>query len=141
MKLHEPFIITPRLMAGVKIGQDSFISIGFYGETNDSRMAYQYFIDAPGIEHTGHDLASGVGGGSLQEGMASLLCFLGAAAESYHYRGNRCTGDPDDNSSMFPEDVVEWAYEHSDEISMLQYEIEESKTDLIEATPETERAA
>ncbi len=69
----------------------------------------------------------------MQEGFASLLGFLSAAADSYRYRGtdwDRITED--DNASMFPREVVDWAYMHSDEIYMLGLEIEESETALIE---------
>lgn len=62
--------------------------------------------------------------------MENLLCFLGAAAESYRYRGCVYTGDPDDNSSLFPKPVVEWAYQHSDEIGLLELNLTENK-DLI----------
>lgn len=128
--MHPPFIITARLLAGVRVA-DAFISITFDGETSDGRARYRYYIDGPNFEHEGNDLKSGVGGGSLVGGMESLLCFLGAAADSYAYRGEY-TGDPDDNSSLFPEVVTVWAHQHSDEIDMLRFEIEESETELIE---------
>lgn len=133
MTLHPPFCITSRLLAGVRIGQTE-ISIEIGKETNDGRIRYRYHLDGPGIEHTGDDLKSGVGGGSLVQGMASLLSFLGAAAESYRY----CRMDwdkigEDDNASLFPREVTEWAYQNDDEISMLQLEIEESEVELIEA--------
>ena len=125
MKLHEPFIITARLLPGVKIG-DSFISIELAGETCEGRTRYRYHIDTPDFEHTSSDLKSGCGGGDLVQGMSSLLSFLGAAAEAY----NR----PDsDNADLFPPNVTEWAYQHSDETSRLQCEIEESEIELIEA--------
>jgi hypothetical protein len=132
MVLHEPFIITARLMAGVRVG-GGFISIGPGPRNSEGRTRYAVFIDLPdGTEHEVTDLKSGCGGGDLVEGMVSLLCFLGAAAGSYRYRGCKYTGDPDDNSSLFPQPVTEWAYQNSDEIDMLRIEIEESKTTLIE---------
>jgi hypothetical protein len=83
----------------------------FDGETRDGRARYRYHIDGPELEHTSNDLKSGGGGGSLVQGMASLLSFLTAAAESYRYR--KCDWDQigeDDNASLFPRSVVEWAH-------------------------------
>jgi hypothetical protein len=80
--------------------------------------------------HTGEDLKSGVGGGSLQEGFASLLAFLEAAAESYRYQFH--TGRQGENVDLFPAEVIAWAYQHSDEIGMLRWAIEESGRPLIE---------
>lgn len=123
MILHPPFIITPRLLPGVKIGT-AFVSIEFAKETADGRTRYRYHIDTDGFEHTGSDLKSGVGVGSLQSGMESLLSFLGAAAEAARYKMS--TGQQSENYDLFPEQVVQWAYNHQDEIQMLEIEIEES---------------
>ena len=129
MKLKPPFIITGRLMAGVRIG-NAFVSIELGKWTSDGRVRYRYCIDIPGQpELDASDLKSGVGGGTLQGGMESLLSFLGAAAESYSYNGM-----DGENSDLFPEHICQWASENSDKIEMLKYEIEENKTDLIEAT-------
>lgn len=75
MILHTPFQITARLLPGVKVGT-GWISIEFAGPTDDGRTRYQYHIDTPKFEHSASDLKSGVGGGSLQDGMVSLLLFL-----------------------------------------------------------------
>jgi hypothetical protein len=126
MKLHAPFIITARLMAGLKIG-GGYISMGQGQRNSEGRTQYGVFIDLPdGSEHEITDLRSGCQGGDLQEGFASLLSFLGAAGESYGYKGM-----DGENSKLFPEPVTEWAYQNSDEISMLGIEIEETKN-LIE---------
>ncbi len=127
MNLHPPICITSRLLPGLHIrdnGNLSEISIEFDGETSDGRARYRFYIDAPGIEHTGNDLKSGVGSGSLQHGLESLLSFLGAAAESYSYRQR--TGRTGENEDLFPPAVVEWAHHHSDELSMLACELEET---------------
>ncbi len=65
--------------------------------------------------------------------MESLLSFLGAAAESYRFRGLDWDKiGPDDNATLFEKPVVEWAYQNSDEISILEYELQETPN-LIEA--------
>lgn len=112
-------------MPGLKIGE-GIISLGYSKVTDEGRMLYDVKIDLPDSEWDVNDMKSGCQGGNLQEGFASLLCFLGAAAESYRYRG--CDWDlvsQDDNAAMFPRSVVEWAYQHSDEISILEQEVNE----------------
>ncbi len=131
MKLHSPFIITARLLPGLKVG-DGFISLEYCGETNDHRQRYRYHFDIPAGSFSNNDLKSGAGGGDLQSGFKSLLSFLSAAIESYRYRKLTWTDDPDDNMTLFPREVVEWAYQHSDEIQMLEFDIEESTEQLIE---------
>ncbi len=135
MTLHDPFIISARLLPAVKVG-GATISIGFCPKnTGDGRARYDCYIDfdekPDGGKKEYHDrnLKFGVGGGSIKNGFASFLCFLGAAAESRSYRER--TGRQGENEDIFPAWVVEWAQQHSDEISMLQFEIEEGK-DLIE---------
>lgn len=133
MKLHAPFIITPRLMAGLHVG-DAFISMGTGQRNAEGRTQYGCFIDLPdGTEHEVTDLRSGCQGGSLQSGFASLLSFLTACAESYSYamRRNKPLSETE-NGDLFPPAVAEWAYQFSDELSMLGMEIKETK-DLIEA--------
>lgn len=116
-------------MAGLNIGK-AFISMGRSARQKDGRTVYGCFIDLPdGTEHEVTDLRSGCQGGNTQDGFASLLSFLGAAAESYGYCQR--TGLKGENEDLFPAPVVEWAYQNSDEISMLQMEIEETEN-LIE---------
>jgi hypothetical protein len=123
MQLKKPFIITPRLLPGLQIG-GAFISIEYDGAAS-GRALYRYHIDLPdGTEHSAADLRSGVGGGSLQSGVESLLSFLGAAAESYDYRLR--TNRKGENEDLFPPAITEWAALYSDEISMVQTEIEET---------------
>jgi len=141
MKLHEPFIIPPRLLPGVRVGKNSFISIEFNGLTNSGRTRYKYHIDCNSnsddkkiIHFTRNDLKSGCQGGSLVDGMESLLSFLGAAVDSYRHNRYQYSDDPDDNCSLFPKHIVEWAYQNVEEISYLLFEIEdkkEKKMDLI----------
>ncbi len=121
MKLQNPFIITPRLMAGLRIG-GAFISMGQGERNSEGRTQYGVYIDLPdGSEHEVTDLRSGCQGGSLQDGFASLLSFLGAAAESYNYKGEQ-----GENAHLFQLPVTRWAADNADEISMLNLEIEEN---------------
>lgn len=128
MKLNAPVIITARLMAGLKVGADSYISIEYAGHNAEGRTVYRYFIDTPDFEFTGEDLKSGCGGGNIQEGLSSLLSFLGAAAETFSYNGHE---GYDEEDNTFPVHVAEWADNHEDDISMLSIELEENKN-LIE---------
>ena len=126
MILHPPLIITSRLLPGLKIG-DTFISLGYGSRSADNRMVYAVWIDLPdGTEHAIADLRSGCGGGSIQDGLANLLGFLGAAAESRQYRER--TGREGENEHLFAPAIVEWASENSDEISMLACELEEGES-------------
>ena len=119
-----PCIITPRLMMGVQIGTPpAWISIGAGPRNSEGRTVYGVFIDLPdGTGHEVTDLRSGCGGGDDRSGLADLLAFLGAAAESYQYRMR--TGRSGENEDLFPPAVVQWAAENADEISLLQMDIE-----------------
>ncbi len=109
----------------------AWVSLGTGPRNAEGRAVYGAFIDLPdGTEHEVTDLRSGCGGGGIQDGLASLLSFLGAAAESYAYRQR--TGRDGENEHLFPPAVVQWAAENADEISMLGMDIEESPTPLIE---------
>lgn len=125
MKLHAPFSISARLMPALVVGGATIsLEIG-PTPTRDGRARYIGWIDLPdGSEHEVTDLASGVGGGTLQRGFASLCCFLSAAAESrmYRERSNR----KGENEDLFPPAVVEWACSCSDELSMLECDLEET---------------
>jgi hypothetical protein len=129
MKIHAPLIITARLLPGARVG-DGFISIEYSPRQPPSgRTRYRYFVDVGKRSYKGSDLQSGVGGGDLQEGFGSLLSFLSAAGEGYSYEQR--TGRKSDNADMFPKWLNEWAADHEDELSMLSYEVEESKKKLI----------
>lgn len=131
MRLQAPVIITARLMAGVKVGDDAFISIEYAGNDRDGRNIYRYYIDAPSANFSvvNNDIK---GWGGLQEGLESLLSFLGAAAESYDYakRMGKELSDTE-NGELFPANVTEWAYMNDSELSQLRLELEEN-AELIE---------
>lgn len=123
MKLHPPFIITSRLMPGLRVG-DATISLDCGPRNGDGRTIYRAFIDTPAFEYEVIGLKSGCQGGTVQEGFASLLPFLGAAAEAYRYE--MATGRKSENLDLFPPEVTEWAYQNSSEIEMACLEIEET---------------
>lgn len=133
MRLTSPVIITPRLLPGVQIGR-AFISITYSKRAGDeTRTRYQYYVDLPfergdTVAVACDDLQSGCQGGSLQEGLASLLSFLAACGESVYW--SRRNGNAGENSDLFPTEVGEWAASYSDELSMLAIELEETP-DLI----------
>ena len=135
INIKPPLCITSRLRCGCRIG-DSEISIAYDGWT-DERRQYQYWLDLKiddrTIEFYGDDLASGVGGGSLQNGLRSLLNFLAACGESYAYamRHNGKLADTD-SGNLFPEDVAEWCYINSDELTILACELEETENAIDE---------
>jgi hypothetical protein len=125
MILKSPIEITSRLMAGVRVG-GATLSIDYLRQDRDGRDVYDVWIDLPdGREERITDLKSGCQGGGLQEGLGSLLSFLGAAAESYRYRMS--TGRAGENEELFSPAIVEWAYGCSEEIDGLALEIEESE--------------
>lgn len=114
MILTQSIMITARLLPGVMVDK-SFISIEFDGE-KDGRVRYRYYIDTPDFEYTNNDLCSGVGSGTLQQGLSSLLSFLCAVAEG-----------GSENRNLFPGKVARWAAHYEDELGMLQCELEESE--------------
>ena len=121
MQLTSPIIITPRLLPGVRVGE-GFVSIE-YGGVQAGRQVYKYYIDVGPDSYSNNDLSSGVGGGTLQDGLSSLMSFLSACAESYNYEQR--TGRTGENTELFPAWVAEWASANSDELSMLGLELEE----------------
>lgn len=120
MILQSPICITARLLPGVKI-DNAFVSISYSKRAgSEGRTRYRWHIGLPEGEYTGDDLQSGCQGGSLQEGLESLLCFLGACGESWRY-----SGPGEENADLFPQPVAEWAAQNADELTMLEYELQE----------------
>ena len=118
MTLRDPIIITPRLLAGVKIG-NAFLSLERSGETRDNRDRFRWFADIDGKEYSEADLKSGCGGCSMLEGFRSLVSFLLAAVESYRYKGTE-----GENTDLFPLPVVEWASANHSALEYLNYELD-----------------
>ena len=116
MKISPPLIITPRLEVGFQLSSIStptvFVSIAYDGSTNDGRTRYRYSIDCDKMSHIGNDLKSGVGGGNLQEGLESLVCFMGACAET-------------DSLNLFPDWVGTLLRHYLSELEWLAAELQE----------------
>ncbi len=114
-------MITGRLLPGLQIGKAT-ISIEYADKTQDDRQAYRWYIDLPEEEFTNDDLASGFGGGTLQEGLESLLSFLGAFAEGWRNSDDfhRC-----ENCDLFPIGLRNWAIENADEFPVMENWLEE----------------
>ena len=137
MKINSPCMITSRLCAGVKIG-DVTISIEYSDREGDNgHIRFRYYLDSADgeNEYTSDDLQSGCGGGNLQEGLESLLAFLGHAGEAYRYdmaTEKDTDWEPSDGTYLFPAWVNEWAYQNDDEIGILRCEMENGETVLID---------
>jgi hypothetical protein len=126
--LKSPFFISSRLLPAVRVA-NAVLSIGYGGDaTTTGRTRYQYFIDFEGLsDFEGHDIKSGVGGGTLKQGMESLLAFLSACGESSR------PGRKGENADLFPPAIGEWAYENLDEIGIVLFEVEETEGCCVEA--------
>ncbi len=124
MILTNPVVITSRLLPGVNVG-DAEISIEYHDQDREGRTIYRYYLDSPEIEYEGNDLESGCQGGNLQEGLESLLSFMGQKGESWKYFPKPQSDD------LFPPDIMEFCSNNADEIAMLQCKLEET-SNLIE---------
>lgn len=125
MILKPPVFITSRLLPGVKIG-DATISIERGNNTIDiTRAYYNYYIDLNGRSFSSKELQSGVSGGTLQEGLESLIGFLSAFAEAILYR--KVIGKMTENINLFPADLADWAVENVDKFVELQCELQEKE--------------
>lgn len=129
MQLQSPFAISSRLMPGLLIG-GAWIQLEYSKRPgNNGRTRYQYWIDLPdGSEHSGDDLQSGCGrSAGLQEMFGTLLSFLGACGESFAYaQRNGIDIEDTECGELFPYAVAEWAAQNSDELSCVQFDLEES---------------
>lgn len=136
MIISSPCAIAPNLEPGIRIG-DSWVTIGYsHRPGRESRTRFRCTIlFGDGDEYVDHNLQSGNGGcgSSLQAGLESFLCFLGAAAESLaHCERMQREPDEDDNANLFPPDVTAWARQWSNEIAMAQCELNETPSLIVE---------
>lgn len=131
MLLHSPVFISPRLMPAVQIGEDT-LSVDLSGYRN-GRSVFTLYIDfADGAEYSCSDLSSPRE--SLQEALSSYLSFLSACGEGYRYQ---MSGRESENADLFPPHIAEWAYQHNDEIGMMQLEMEENGRIVIDQGEES----
>ena len=142
MTLHEPFLISSRLLPAIKIGTAT-VSIKSTGHDGDGRVYWLIYIYVPGHKKDETDnewIVDGIKSGilqrndALQEGMTAFLSFLSAALESrkYHKTHHHNGSILDTIESQFDPEILNWAEEFSDEISELQYTLEENENLLIE---------
>lgn len=121
MILHTPFIITGRLLPGLKIG-DSFLSAD--GTT--------FYLDTPKFEHVINDFSPGASQ-SMQEWFASILNFMYAAGEAKHYRvGSLMDTRVDSSETLFPPNVVDWIVDNLAEVEALSFDLGEGPQGLIQ---------
>src|SRR5580700_3133832 len=128
MKLQPPFCITPRLLPGLHISDGSFISIDYSKVAGtENRIRFLWYANlADGQKFLGNDIQSGCGQHPplLQAGMRSFVTFLVAAAGSWAYRDCDWTQVvEDDNATMFPKPLVEWAGQYIEELCALEMEL------------------
>ena len=112
MLVPSPMFISGRLMAALKLEG--------VGQLEVSESGRWRIEDSTGAElDSGADLCCPCANdyGNI---MASLLGFLGAAAEAYRY------GPSSENFDLFSPAAMEWAYMNSEELFMAEYELEET---------------
>lgn len=137
MTLHPPFIITARLLPGLRLADAVLSYEGSAGITADHRDIASMVLDIPGQdEYIDDRMKSGCGGfRHTVDVFESFLSFLLAAVESFEY-GER-TGTDGENTDLFPRRIVEWASENKNEIESVLCDLhdEEGATNrsLIEA--------
>ena len=131
MKLNPPFIIAPNLEPGLEIG-GAYITLQYGNRPHpEGRQRYEWTWLMGERQESGDDLASAVGGGTLQEGFESMLSFLSAFASAKE--------QDNENHNLFPQSMREWAELYSDEIGMLELEIDDARKEcdrLIEENDE-----
>lgn len=120
MTLHSPFLISPRLLPALKIGDTTLSIEPTRNYDKYGKPVWNYYLDGE-VTHQGSDLNSN---GGVQETMACLLSFLAATGEAYHYYGNKTKKGS--TTDLFPEDVCQWAYVNSEELMMLEMELQET---------------
>lgn len=122
MKLHPPFIITARLLPGLRLG-DAWLGLTGIEPSDENRDCATFALDfADGSTYTDSSMRSGCGGfkGPVSA-FNTFLSFLLAAVESLEYEQR--TGRAGDNADLFPRHVVEWALDNKSDIESAQMDI------------------
>lgn len=127
MKLHSPFIIGPRLLPALQIG-NAFLSLESV-RPNGHRVSPVFILDIGSESHRIDDMSSGHGGfRSVVEPFETLLSFMSACAESIRYRER--TGHGGENADLFAPVIAQWIAEHSSDIEGLQCELTDENGDV-----------
>lgn len=117
MRLSPPFIISPALAPGLRIGNVATLSLLDTEVTHENRDRVRFELHTDAFTYVDDQLRSGVGGfRSPVEAFESFLGFLEAAAESYNYEQFTRGARKGENTDLFPPHIVEWAADHSQEI-------------------------
>jgi hypothetical protein len=122
MKLHNPFIIGPRLLPALRVG-DAFLSLAAWTRADRAHPSFSearrdvctFYLDIPGEPGYDDAVRSGIAGfHSAVEAFDAMLAFLVAAAESRN---------GSDNANLFPEYVMRWCRDSRDDIEVAGLEL------------------
>tara|TARA_R110000868_G_C10504638_1_gene731522 strand:+ start:191 stop:589 length:399 start_codon:yes stop_codon:yes gene_type:complete len=118
MKLFHPFSISARLLPAIAIGRGP--------ETVTVSLDRSGFVlDGPFGEHKVADLNLAPSCRTVESAFETLLSFMSAAAESFQYAERRGRDGMDgENSDLFPREVTEALVQVSDEIGMMEFELQ-----------------
>jgi hypothetical protein len=126
MRLTAPLFVGSRLMAAVKVGEEGdVLHVEPLRRDSEGRVVWRYIVEDGDrrVLDEGADLRSGAGDPvDPRKAMATLVGFLGAAADQYRV-ASRSEGGED--ARVFPPNVAEWAYMHEDELASLALELGE----------------
>lgn len=120
MQLHAPFVISPRLLPALYIG-DAFLSLESVPARGNVH-APVFLLDIGNECHTIDDLQSGAGGfRSAVEAFETLLSFMEACAESRAFTLR--TGIKGENCDIFPEPVAQWCADNASALECARADI------------------
>jgi hypothetical protein len=107
---------------------DVVITVTAGERESDGRTPYAYRMTGAGIggDCRGTDLHSGCQGGTAEQGMESLLSFLGHDAERVEGEASNPNRHTMDSDLCFPRRVAEWASRLHDVISLAEMDLSES---------------
>lgn len=115
---------------------DRTLTVVQRGRNDEGRVTYTWTLNATDgktvpVTIKEDDVYGGVDAPiDLVKGAATVLSFLGAAAESYgHAMRNRVLLADTENGTLFSLFLTEWAYQNADEIAVAAYELESEDSD------------
>ena len=111
MTLSSPFLISARLLPAVSIGKGS-------EQVTVSLSPSGFILDGPFGEHEVTDLTLR-GNPSIESAFETLLSFMSAAVESFHYKGM-----DGENADLFPAPVTEAIAQVSSELESVWFELQ-----------------